>query len=178
MQKAAWIRTPVEGFPPDQSRGVHMGLEILKTRIPSIMNDAKKALASVTPYYEGRMRGRVATWGVHWLPRGGFGFYYGWRKGDFTKIFYPSFVLGGTGLYGPEGKWIVPVKAKVLAWWSKHYGHRAAPKVSGQVPQDLFSKCESEVVSMITREMSMALHSGMETMKYAPRGTGKRGGWF
>lgn len=158
------MRVPPGGFPPNQANGIRRGIAILNSRIPSIMKDTEKFLANVTPMGPtGNMKSKVSSWGVRKYVGGGFGFEYGWRKGDF-KVFYPLFVLGGTGIHGPYKTRIVPQTSPVMVWYVD--GEKwVAQSTKGQEKQTLFEDSIGKIQRNIDREISMAMVTGARTIK-------------
>lgn len=127
------------GFPPDVGGVLTASLVRTQLRARALAEETVEFLQMLTPYRSGFMRSQVKYWNLRTYARGGFTFYFGWRKSDFAgKVFYPPYVDQGTGLYGKYKQRIYPKKAERLVW--KHRGEWASAKsIAGQRKQRLLS---------------------------------------
>ena len=163
MPIGCWFRTPPEGLPPDQSRAVLNGIAFLRAKIPEIRQDVENAVAKQTPVRSGLMQAKVRSWGLREFIGGGFGFFYGWRKMDFTT-FYPLFVLGGTGIYGPKRRFIKPRTSPVMVWFDEGSSF-VARRTRGQKKQDVLGKAQPEIQKIVMKEVQVAMLAGMRSVK-------------
>jgi Bacteriophage HK97-gp10, putative tail-component len=64
----------------------------------------------------------------------------------YTDLDYGFYVQQGTGVYGPSGRPIRPVQARVLAWPARGGGMVFARVVRGQRPQPFLTEALAEVL--------------------------------
>ena len=129
------------GFPPDIGRIINESLAQVQMRAQGLARDVVGFVRGVTPSRSGFMKSTVRYWNLRIYGRGGFIFWFGWRRGDYAgqKAFYPLYVDKGTGVYGLYGAPIFPLHATHLAW--QHEGKWVSARfVSGQRPQRLLEQ--------------------------------------
>lgn len=129
------------GFPPNIGAIINESLIRVQARAQRLARDTVGFVRGVTPSRSGFMKSTVRYWNLRIYGRGGFVFWFGWRRGDYAgkKAFYPPFVDLGTGIYGLYGAPIFPKTASRLAW--RHEGRWvSARSVAGQRPQRLLEK--------------------------------------
>jgi hypothetical protein len=154
-------------FPPDiGTQAWKVAISTMKLRIPLIMRNTEKLLRDVTPEHSGFMKAMVSSWDPRISPNGSFSFAYGWKKTEWPGgVFYPIFVLGGTGIYGPRHTPIKPIRGPVLVWSDDEGNVYVKTTVKGQHPQDLFAACEGNVSELMTKEMNLAMLAGFKSIK-------------
>jgi hypothetical protein len=64
----------------------------------------------------------------------------------YSDLEYAAYVHEGTGIYGPSGRPIRPVRARVLSWQQRGVGRVYAREVRGQRPQPFLANALAEVV--------------------------------
>lgn len=129
------------GFPPNIGRIINESLARVQMRAQGLARDTVGFVRGVTPSRSGFMKSTVRYWNLRIYGRGGFVFWFGWRRGDYAgqKAFYPLYVDKGTGVYGLYGTPIFPLHATHLAWI--HRGRWVSARfVAGQRPQRLLEK--------------------------------------
>jgi len=129
------------GFPPDIGRIINESLARVQMRALGLARDTVGFVRGITPSRSGFMKSTVRHWNLRIYGRGGFVFWFGWRRGDYAgqKAFYPLYVDLGTGVYGLYGVPIFPLHATHLAWI--HGGRWVSARfVAGQRPQRLLEK--------------------------------------
>lgn len=129
------------GFPPDLGRIITESLARVQVRAQELANDTVRFVRGITPKRSGFMKSTVRYWNLRVYGRGGFVFWFGWRRGDYSgkKAFYPPYVDLGTGIHGLYGVPIFPKDASRLAWRYKDEWV-SARFVSGQRPQRLLEQ--------------------------------------
>jgi hypothetical protein len=154
-------------FPPDVAgRSWKVAVQMLDSRLPRIMRTTERFLQDVTPEQTGLMKKMVRSWDPRIAANGGWRFAYGWKKTEWPgRVFYPLFVLGGTGLYGPRHKPIRPIQAPFLVWRDTEGEVYVRSEVAGQHPQDLFAACAGNVDELMTKEMNLAMMAGFRSIK-------------
>lgn len=129
------------GFPPDIGTVLNESLARVQVKARGLAEATVGFVKGVTPIRSGFMRTTVRYWNLRIYGRGGFVFWFGWRRGDYAgkRAFYPLYVNYGTGIYGLYGRRIFPISAKRLAW--EYQGRWVSAKsVAGQRPQRLLEK--------------------------------------
>jgi hypothetical protein len=129
------------GFPPDLGKIVGDALVRVQQRAQALADATVGYVRGITPARTGYMRATVTSWSLRVYSRGGFVFWFGWRRGDYSgkRAFYPVFVNYGTGVYGLYGRPIYPRYARRLAWI--HRGKWvSAESILGQRPQRMLER--------------------------------------
>jgi hypothetical protein len=154
-------------FPPDiGTQAWKVAVQTMDFRLPRIMRAAEDYLKDVTPERSGLMKSMVRSWDPRVLANGGWSFSYGWRKTEWPgRVFYPLFVLGGTGLYGPRHIPIKPIHAPFLVWEDDEGQVYVKKEVKGQHAQNLFAACEGDISELMTKEMNLAMLAGFRSIK-------------
>lgn len=129
------------GFPPDIGKILTDSLARVQARAQGLARDAVGFVRGITPSRTGFMKSTVRYWNLRIYGRGGFVFWFGWRKGDYSgkRAFYPPYVDLGTGIHGLYGAPIFPLHARRLAWRYKN-SWVSAWFVSGQRPRRLLEQ--------------------------------------
>jgi len=129
------------GFPPDIGGVIAEALARVQVRAKRVAEATVGFVRGITPSRTGYMRATVRYWNLRIYGRGGFAFWFGWRRGDYSgqRAFYPSYVDKGTGVYGLYGVPIFPSSSPRLAW--KYQGRWVSARfVYGQRPQRLLER--------------------------------------
>lgn len=130
------------GFPPDLGKIITESLARVQVRAQRLARDTVGFVRGITPSRSGFMKSTVRYWNLRIYGRGGFVFWFGWRKGDYAgkRAFYPPYVDLGTGIYGLYGAPIFPLHATHLAWITPGGKWFSARSVAGQRPQRLLEQ--------------------------------------
>lgn len=113
-------------------------------------------LRDITPISSGFMRSRAKRWDYRRRGQWGFSFNVGFRKGDFSgRVFYPPYVVHGTGIYGKSMSPIKPRFAKRLAWETKK-GWVSAKTVKGQRPNPILEATEKMGLRLLRKSCQQA----------------------
>jgi len=146
-------------LPPRLDKVGEAALGFIQSRVRHIADKVVSYLQSITPVRSGFLRSNACYWGLRIYGRGGFVFWFGWRRRDFysQKDFYAPYVDQGTGVYGIRGYPIVPRNAARLVW-QYHGRWVSAPYVLGQRPQNLLRKAKEFAL----REVGAAMAAGMD----------------
>jgi len=150
-------------FPPRIDKSIEMGLSLIQLSATKIAEFSVTALKRITPSRTGFMRSNVRYWGLRLGSRGGFCFRLGWRKKDFLsqKVFYPPYVVYGTGIYGVKKRRIFPKQARRLVW-VREGRWISARSIAGQKPQKLFDKVVPNIQRFVRTIVQDAMVSGFK----------------
>jgi len=150
------------GFPPNIGRIITESLVRVQQRAQRTASDTVGFVRGITPSRSGFMKSTVRYWNLRVYGRGGFAFWFGWRRGDYSgqKAFYPLYVDKGTGVYGLYGAPIFPLHATHLAW--RHDNKWVSARfVAGQRPQRLLEQgkefAQEKVKDIYHYEVSMGM---------------------
>lgn len=150
------------GFPPNIGGVLTESLARVGVRAKGLAEATVGFVRGISPSESGYMKATVRYWSLRVYGRGGFVFWFGWRRGDYAgkRAFYPIFVNYGTGIFGLYGRRIFPVSARRLAW---EYRGRwvSAKSVTGQRPQRLLERgkkfAQEKLRSIYQYEVSSAM---------------------
>ena len=127
------------------------------------MQEIARYLRSITPRSSGYMASTARGWDFHRRGRWGFSFFVGWRSSQFPKVFYPLFVLYGTGIYGLYGKPIRPKRASRLAWQTPGGKWVSKLEVKGQRHRPILKQVEQFGVKLLRQNLKFAYLRSMRT---------------
>jgi len=150
------------GFPPNISATLTESLVRVQARAKRLADATVGFVRGITPARSGYMKSTVRYWNFRVYGRGGFVFWFGWRRGDYggKRAFYPIFVNYGTGVFGLYGRRIFPIFARRLAW--EYQGRWVSAKsVAGQRPQRLLERgkefAQTRLRDIYQYEVAMAM---------------------
>jgi len=120
-------------------------------------------LRIMTPARSGYMRSTAMGWDFRRRGKWGFSFFVGWKDSQFPKVFYPPFVLYGTGIYGLYGKPIKPISAERLAWQDKSGKWISKAEVKGQRPRPILKQVQRFGMKLLRENLKFAYLRSMRT---------------
>jgi len=137
------IKVITKNFPPDIPGAISESLVRTQAGASGVAERIVTYLRTISPSRRGYLRSTAKYWDLRFYGRGGFTFWVGWRRADFTgrKAFYPPYVTGGSGIYSGKGM-IRPLHSKRLAWQCRGRWVSAS-QIKGQRPQRLLEKVEA-----------------------------------
>lgn len=109
------------------------------------------------------MASAVRGYGYRRIGRWGFEFKVGWRGEQFPNVFYPPFVLYGTGIYGLYGKPIRPISAERLAWQDKSGKWISKAEVKGQRHRPILKQAQEFGMKLLRQNLKFAYLRSMRT---------------
>ena len=85
------IKVIPKNFPPDIPGVLREALVESQSRTKELAESTVGFLRGITPSRSGYMRSAARHWDLRFFGRGGFSFWVGWRRSDFTgRAFYPT----------------------------------------------------------------------------------------
>lgn len=120
-------------------------------------------LRSISPKRSGYMASTAMGWDFRRRGKWGFSFFIGWRASQFPKIFYPVYVLYGTGIYGLYGEPIKPVSAERLAWETSAGKWISKIETKGQRGKPLLKKTQNFGMKLLRQNVKFAYLRSMRT---------------
>lgn len=113
-------------------------------------------LRGICPKRRGMMASLVRGWDFQRKGTWGFEFFVGWRASQFSKVFYPPFVLHGTGLYGFYGKPIKAFSAPRLAWQTAGGKWVSKLETKGQKPKPILKQTQDFGIKLLRENVKRA----------------------
>jgi hypothetical protein len=153
------LETPSD-LPACVTGPIRAGMKIGMTNSKALSSNIRKTIAENTPVRSGLMRSTVAVWNLRFSSNR-CSMDAGWRKKDFPGVFYPVFVLRGTGVYGPWKRPIVAKNKHKVFVFENEAGEKIVTKeIEGQQKQRIFENSWLRISQYINSHFALSMVSG------------------